>query len=348
MTHGSKLPATHRTKHISSLLIKLELASCDLTELDQRMTRLDHTIKTGEETLNTPKYISEKLNEMDILLLALEGALNGLSLIVVIAPVTQPLAKAVTAIKEVVKPIKSAVENLEKLIKPLRKYLHQVRQLIEELLPPLHELTTFAQLEHQRAHSAYQKLEDAEESRYRKSMEDSFDDIAKRLNAALETPLHSLTNSLERVNQSADSLDKALRKCNELAKTLAPITETVEQLQALDDELNQVKAILNQKISAPPIEMSVQDVLAVAGKNPVFDELVQIAMQLLKEPLRELKERAPGCPNFVNLIETFESVYQLLNLIKEMMSSAELEIRKLTKDKYLMKIFDRIEVEGVC
>jgi archaellum component FlaC len=326
---------------VSSFAERLKRLQSGLEELAAQLKRVDAAVGSVYEALLVTRKVDNLLKGLYDLLEAAQLVLKALSKVPYVNAVATPLEQLVGKIKDQVKKIRDRIDQLEKRIEPKRERLKEIGPFARDLLPPIQRLQDFVSHERSLATQADGSIAGQPAGRYKRSGRADLDRLISRLDGLLDTPLKQVADGRSRMETVEHELGKAAEPCGGLADVAKTISSLMEGVEDLADDAETVRDTLEFPIGVGTEVITIRSLLDKL--NIVPKEIVDQAMKVLEEPLRQLKSSLGlRIPDPIQMISAFETILRHLGSIEEAIKAARPQLEKLVERDNLIKPFDAI------
>lgn len=299
-----------------------------------------------ERTLLISKKLSDKLNELYILLLSVDATLMAMMPIPYVGAVAKVVQKVVSKLKKVVKQAKDKVNRIERRIKPHREKIAKFRGYIDKIIKPLVQIQKFITIEEKLLSITYDSTTNLPSSRYKNISLAKLHSTSDILNKILVPPM-KLVNKISKLLSSIKDIVKEIEKlCALISKIISPIVKMMGELDRVTGVLKGLGKALSKKLTINlgffKFSLSIEKILNAAGNIPGLSLLTKMATKILKPILSALGLKIDSIPGLGGGVGNLGKVLDKLNLAEKLKKTMTEDFSALTSQENPQGTFKQV------
>lgn len=318
----------------------------NLRALLNTLKKLREMLFKVEKTLLISKKLSDKLDELYILLLSVETTLMAMTPIPYVGAVAKVVHKVVSQIKRVVKPAKTKVNKIESKIKPHRRKIAKFRGYIDKILKPLTKIERFITNEEKMLSTTYNSTSSLPDSRYKNVSLDRLHNTSNTLNKILVPPIE-IVNKVTGLLSSTQGIIKEVEKlCSLISKVISPIVKMMDELDRVTGVLKNLSKALQKSLTINlgffKFSLSIEKILNAAGNIPGISILTKMATKILKPILGALGLKVDKIPGLGGGVGNLGQVLGKLDVMEKIKKNIMGQFGVLTSNENPQTTFKKV------
>lgn len=306
----------------------------DLRALIRLLKKLKDTLLQVEEALLISKKVSDKLDELYVLLLTVDTTLMAMTPIPYVGTVAKVVQKVVAKIKKVVYKAKTKVNKIERKIKPHREKLAKFRGYIDKTLKPLLKMESFIAGESKLHGTTYETTKNLPDSRYKNLSMDRLHSTSETLQSMLAAPMELVARIIDLLSKTQELIKQVEKLCSLISKVIKPIVKMIDELDRVTGGLKKLGKVLTKTLTVnllfTKISLSIEKILNSAGNIPGINILTKMATKILRPILGSLGLKVTNIPGLGGGVGNLTEALRKLDVMEKLKESAQEQFTVLT------------------